>query len=106
MEDFKTPPDHVAFLAKKIFGDCGRIIDGSIAYVEPGGGGPEHPHTHEHSHLFIVMVGEAVIRTPDQDILLKANESYLVDGSTEHSVWNVSEGTTVMVGISVMPESI
>ena len=31
MKEFITPPDHIHFLAKKLFADCGEIIDGSIA---------------------------------------------------------------------------
>lgn len=34
MKEFITPPDHIHFLAKKLFADCGEIIDGSIAYLE------------------------------------------------------------------------
>lgn len=103
MENFKTPPDHIAFLAKKLFGECGRIIDGSVAYIEPGGGGPAHPHTHEHSHLFIVVSGEIVIRTLTEDFVVKPNESRLVPGTTEHSVWNNSTEKAVVIGISVIP---
>lgn len=101
MKDFTTPPNHVNFIAKKLFGPAGQIIDGAIAYIEPGGGGPATPHTHTHSHLFIVVSGEATIRTPNGEIVLKGNESYLVEGGTEHSIWNESESTTVMIGISV-----
>lgn len=34
MKNFITPPNHVRFLAKKLFGNVGEIIDGSIAYLE------------------------------------------------------------------------
>lgn len=104
MENFKTPPDHIAFLAKKLFGECGRIIDGSVAYIEPDGGGPAHPHTHEHSHLFIVVSGEIVIRTPEENLVVRSNESSLVRGTTEHSVWNRTAEKAVVIGISVMPD--
>ena len=57
MTDFLTPPYHVHFLAKKLFVHMGKIIDGSIAYLEKHGGGPETPHTHPHDHLFIVVKG-------------------------------------------------
>ena len=30
MKEFITPPDHIHFLAKKLFADCGEIIDGSL----------------------------------------------------------------------------
>ena len=32
-DGFMTPPEHVNFEAKKLFGSMGRIIDGSIAYI-------------------------------------------------------------------------
>lgn len=102
MNDFITPPNHIHFLAKKLFGNCGEIIDGSIAYLEPNGGGPIELHTHTHSHLFIVVQGQAKIRMNDKEELLNANESFLVDGNIPHSIWNNTENTTIMVGISVL----
>lgn len=36
--NFVTPPEHINFLAKNLFGNCGEIINGSIAYLEPNGG--------------------------------------------------------------------
>ena len=44
MQDFMTPPKHVNFHAKKLFGDMGRIVDGSVAYIELNGGGPTELH--------------------------------------------------------------
>ena len=101
MKEFITPPNHIHFLAKKLFADCGEIIDGSIAYLEKGGGGPTVLHTHEHNHLFIVTSGQARIELGGEVKILNANESFLVKGSIPHSVWNNIDGTTVMVGISV-----
>ena len=101
MDGFITPPNHVNFHAKKLFADAGMIIDGSIAYLEPNGGGPIEMHTHEHNHLFIVIKGEAKILLNGEEIIVGENESYLVDGLIPHSVWNNSNDTTVMVGISV-----
>lgn len=101
MKEFITTPDHIHFLAKKLFADCGEIIDGSIAYLEKGGGGPTSLHTHEHNHLFIVTSGQARIELGSEVKILNANESFLVKGSIPHSVWNNIDGTTVMIGISV-----
>lgn len=101
MKEFITPPNHIHFLAKKLFADCGEIIDGSIAYLEKGGGGPTDLHTHEHNHLFIVTSGQARIELGGEVKILNVNESFLVKGSIPHSVWNNIDGTTVMVGISV-----
>lgn len=101
MNGFITPPNHVDFKAKKLFGNVGNIIDGSIAYIDLNGGGPAEQHTHEHNHLFIVTKGEAKIRLADDEVILKKDESFLVEGKIPHSVWNNIQGETVMIGISV-----
>ena len=101
MEEFITPPNHIDFKAKRLFGIYGEIIDGAIAYIAPNGGGPEQMHTHSHDHLFIVVKGEAKIFKESQEIILKKDQSYLVDGSCPHSVWNNSDEETVMIGISL-----
>lgn len=101
MKNFITPPYHVDFLAKKLFADCGEIIDGSIAYLSPSGGGPTEQHTHKHNHLFVVVSDRAKVKLQDKEIIINENESYLVCGSAPHSVWNDSDKTTIMLGISV-----
>lgn len=101
MEDFITPPKHINFKAKKLFGEMGTIMDGSIAYVDLNGGGPTEPHTHEHNHLFIVTKGEAKIRLAEREVIVKKDEAFLVEGKIPHSVWNNIDGETVMIGISV-----
>lgn len=100
-EGFMTPPKHDNFEAKKLFGSVGEIIDGAIAYMHLNGGGPVEPHTHEHNHLFIVVKGEARIKICDREVIVKENESYLVEGKLPHSVWNNTSDDTIMVGISV-----
>lgn len=101
MNGFITPPNHVNFKAKKLFGGMGTIIDGSIAYVDFNGGGPTEQHTHEHNHLFIVTKGEAKIKLADNEVIVKKDESFLVEGKIPHSVWNNIQGETIMIGISV-----
>lgn len=96
-----TPPKHINFKAKKLFGEMGQIIDGAIAYVDLNGGGPTELHTHEHNHLFIVTQGEARILLDDQEVIIKTDEHFLIDGQIPHSVWNNSDIETVMIGISV-----
>lgn len=97
MEHFITPPNHIKFKAKKLFGAIGTIIDGS----DLNGGGPTEQHTHEHNHLFIVTQGEAKIKLADSEVVVKKDETFLVEGSIPHSVWNNIETETVMIGISV-----
>ena len=104
MKDFIAPPNYINFLAKKLFDGMGKIINGSIAYLEKDGGGPSELHTHEHNHLFIVVKGEAKIILGNRTVIVKDNESYLVEGGIPHSVWNNFSGVTVMIGISVKKE--
>lgn len=101
MSEFMTPPNHVNFLAKKLFGNSGKIKDISIAYLNKEGGGPTEQHTHSHDHLFIVTQGEAKIIDDDEIIILKKGEAFLVKGTVSHSVWNNIDDETIMVGISV-----
>ena len=100
-DGFMTPPKHVGFEAKKLFGDAGRIMDGSIAYIGLNGGGPTEPHTHEHDHLFVVVKGEARVLLGEETVVIREDEAFLVKGMILHSVWNNHDGETVMIGISV-----
>ena len=86
---------------KSCFGPVGEIIDGSIAYISLNDGGPHKKHTHEHDHLFIVTKGEAKILLNEEEIVVKKDESFLVNGKMPHSVWNNINDETVMIGISV-----
>lgn len=101
MSEFMTPPNHVNFKAKKLFGEMGTIIDGAIAYVDLNGGGPTELHTHQHNHLFIVTKGEAKIMLGDEEVILKKDEAFLVEGKIPHAVWNNIPDETVIIGISV-----
>ena len=100
-EGFITPPNHVNFEAKKLFGNVGEIIDGSIAYINLKGGGPLEQHTHEHNHLFIVVKGEAIVMLGDEKKIIHKDEAYLVEGKIPHSVWSNQDEETIMIGISV-----
>lgn len=101
--EFFTPPDHVNFLAEKLYGK-GRFSDISIARMGEKGGGPVTVHTHSHGHFFIVTEGEAKIILGDDAVILRKNEGFFVDGSIPHSVWNNSSGETVMIGINIEKE--
>ena len=91
------------FRAKKLFGEMGRIIDGSIAYIDLDGGGPTELHIHEHNHLFIVTEGEARIQLGDETVIIHTDEAYLVEGHIPHSCWNNTDGVTKIIGITVKP---
>ncbi len=98
---FITPPDHINFEAKKLFDSVGEVIDGFVAYLNLNGGGPVEKHTHPHNHLFIVTKGEAKVLLGDEEIVIKKDEAFLVNGEIPHSVWNNIDEETVMIGISV-----
>ena len=102
MQDFMTPPKHVNFRAKKLFGEMGRIVDGSVAYIDLKGGGPTELHTHEHNHLFIVTEGEARIQLGEETVIIHKDEALLVEGRIPHSCWNNTDGVTKMIGITVI----
>ena len=99
--EFITPPNHVNFKAKKLFDEIGSIMNGSIAYIEVNGGGPLEKHTHDHDHLFTVTKSEAKILLNNDEIILKKDESYLVNGKIPHSIWNNIDDETVMIGINL-----
>lgn len=80
MDNFITPPKHINFKAKKLFGAMETIIDGSIAYVDLSGGGPTEQHTHEHNHLFIITQGEAKIKLADSEVIVKKMKRFLWKG--------------------------
>lgn len=101
MEEFFIPLNHIAFKAKKLFGETGKINDVSIAYLEKDGGGPATMHTHSHDHLFIVTQGEAELLLGDAKRVVRKDEAFLVKGGIAHAVWNRSDGPTVMIGITV-----
>lgn len=100
-ENFTTPPDHIGFRAKGLVGACGEIVNGAIAYLMPGGGGPVQQHTHAHDHLFIVVKGEAKVLLGEETKIIGENESLIVKGTIPHSVWNSTDVQTVMVGITL-----
>lgn len=102
LPNFVTPFDHINFRALKLFDKIGPVLDISIAYIDPNGGGPIQSHTHQHSHLFIVLEGEVIIKVENIEKTLNTNNSFLVKGNTHHSVWNVSNLRCIMLGISII----
>jgi mannose-6-phosphate isomerase-like protein (cupin superfamily) len=51
--------------------------------------------------LFIVVSGEVKIQLGSQEVVVRENESFLVEGKIPHSVWNNGKETAVMLGITV-----
>lgn len=52
-------------------------------------------------YLFIVCKGKARIQLDKEIVIVKENESYLVEGKIPHSIWDNIEEETIMIGISV-----
>ena len=100
MEAFMTPPGHRDFSAKKLFEGGGMLQWGAVAYIQPGGGGPEGCHTHPDDHIFLVMEGEVTVVLGDRAVTVKQDESLFVDGMVPHSIWNRSDRTAKVVKIS------
>ena len=49
-------------------------------FVDLNGGGLLEKHTNKHDHLFIVTKGEAKISLGDEEVIVKKDESFLMDG--------------------------
>ena len=102
MAGFQPVPGHVGFLAKRVFGQAGGVLDLSIARLEPGGGGPEPPHRHpERDHLFIVTEGIMEARLPEGVRRFGPDGSLLVHGADLHEIWNAGNTPAVVVGITL-----
>lgn len=98
-------PHHTGFLAKRVFGEAGRVLDVSAAHLEPRGGGPVPAHRHpEQNHLFIVTQGAVEVRTPAGVHRFGPNEALLVPGGEVHEVWNAGDDPAVVVGITLAAE--
>lgn len=88
-DGFITPSEHVNFLAKNLFGACGQIVNGAIAYLAPDGGGPVTPHTHATDHLFIVTQEKPKCCWTD-----KSESSAKTKRSSSKAVFPTPYGTT------------
>lgn len=105
MKDFNLVPDHVDFVAKRLFEDAGKLQDGSIIYAKPNGGGPTKDVQHDHNHLFIVVKGEAKVIVEGKESIVPENESVIVPGKVSHSIWNnSSENDLIMVSLSMLQD--
>ena len=105
MEGFGPVPGHVGFLAKGVFAGNRRVLDVSIARLEPQGGGPEPAHRHpERDHLFIALEGTLEARTPEGVRRFGPDEACLVKGGDLHEIWNAGGGPAVVVGITLAAE--
>jgi len=112
MDGFRPPAGHTGFLAKQLFaGDgsehsFGEIIGGTIAYLEPGGGGPTQMHTHPLTTCSSWSAAGHVWKPrPGRKPSERMNRCWSKEGPVPHSVWNDTDSTTVMFGISVHPAS-
>lgn len=100
MSEYRTPPGHQGFHARKLFDQRGAIQWGAVAHIEPGGGGPAGDHTHSDNHIFIVTEGEAQVRLGGEIVTVGRDEALFVDGMTPHSIWNRTGAPVTVVKIS------
>ena len=106
MEGFVPVPNHTGFLAKEVFGRAERILNVSIARLDPRGGGPSPAHSHpERDHLFIVTQGRMEIRTPEGVRYFGPEEAMLVRGGAVHEIWNAGDSPAVVVGVTLAAEA-
>ncbi|MDO4270559.1 MAG: cupin domain-containing protein [Eubacteriales bacterium] len=100
--EFITPPDHFGFRAAKLFGAQGELLDGSLAVIEPGGGGPRPAHTHpQRDHLFYVISGEMRIQSGDETTLVRAGEYCRVPGALPHTTDNPGDCAAEVLGLTL-----
>lgn len=105
MDGFTSVPHHTGFLAKRVFGEAGRVLDVSVAHLEPRGGGPVPAHSHpRRDHLFVVTRGVMEARTPEGVRRFGPDEALLVPGGEVHEVWNAGDEPAVVVGITLAAE--
>lgn len=105
MDGFTSVPHHTGFLAKRVFGEAGRVLDVSVAHLEPRGGGPVPAHSHPgRDHLFVVTRGVMEARTPEGVRRFGPDEALLVPGGEVHEVWNAGDEPAVVVGITLAAE--
>ena len=102
MEAFITPPGHRDFSAKKLFEGGGALQWGAVAYIQPGGGGPEGGHTHPEDHIFLVMEGQVQVLLGDREATVRQDESLFVDGMVPHSIWNRSDSAAKVVKLCTL----
>lgn len=102
-QKFVTPPNHFGFRAARLFGEQGLLLDGALAYIEPGGGGPEPAHTHETDHLFYVIEGELAVRCGGETITIHAGEARRVPGAVPHATQNPGAQIAKVLGLTVAP---
>ena len=101
-DGFITPSEHVNFLAKNLFGACGQIVNGAIAYLAPDGGGPAHAH-----HPPLPTTCSSSRREKPKCCWTDKSESSAKTkrssskGGIPHSVWNNAQAETVMIGITL-----
>ena len=106
MDGFTPVPCHTGFLAKRVFGAAAeRVLDVSIAHLEPRGGGPVTPPCPPApKHPVKGAPGGKDARTPEGVRRFGPNEALLVPGGQTHQVWNAGDGPAVVVGVTLAVE--
>jgi len=102
----KTPPNHFHMFVRSIADPSmgAKAINTGLARFEPNG--KADPHVHEHAEqLFIVLKGEMMMKTEGQEVRLKPGDAALVFPGEVHENYNLSEGETEYLTVTVnVPE--
>lgn len=93
---FCMSEDMVGCTEKELARGTGRIIR-----FGPMGGGPFVQHTHSYNHLVTVVSGEIAVRFEDEEKILSEDESFVIEGSRAHSLWNTGETEAKAVDVYI-----
>lgn len=76
-----------------------------LAYIEPGGGGPENDHAHDFGHFITVFRGTLLVKQGQRQQLLHGPEAIAIPGGLGHSIWNAGQGDLELLVVDIPAES-
>jgi len=97
-----VPPNHYDMFVRSIAGPSmgAKAINAGLARFEPTG--RADPHVHENAEqLFIVLKGKMMMKTEKEEVELGVGQAALVLPGEVHENYNLSEGITEYLTITV-----
>jgi mannose-6-phosphate isomerase-like protein (cupin superfamily) len=97
MEDVPKllPPKHYDLESQPIVDDTLGIKGLRISFGRMQSSGRADPHVHEHAdQLFIVLKGEMVMKTEQEEVRLKEGDVAYIPPGEVHGNWNGRDGET------------
>ena len=98
----KIPPNHYHMFVRSIADPSmgAKSINAGLARFEPNG--RADPHVHENAEqLFIVLKGKMMMKTEDEEVPLGEGQAALVFPGEVHENYNLSDGVTEYLTITV-----